>query len=221
MNSNRRSKEAATGGSVLPHRAVRVLVCADDATAVESALDAAGYAVCTKSACDAAQRLIGADPPQFALVDTTSRVLDANRLASSLAAVHVPFVLISTADDRTLVQRAIDTGAMACFVKPLDVSVLVPAIAVWMARAADVKRLTDAERSLRNAIKTSRAVGTAVGILMERGGINAESAFETLRRQARRERLSMRCLADRTVDQRVADTDHRKPSEVGGKLLPA
>ena len=55
---------------------------------------------------------------------------------------------------------------------------------------------------MRDALQTSRAVGTAVGILMERDGVDADSAFETLRRQARDERVDVRRLAARLVEGR-------------------
>lgn len=230
MGTSRRSTEAGTGSSRAPlrpglanpaaagpGRTARILLCEADvraAAAARSVLETAGYAVCTARRGDAADPSIELDPPGFALVDARASSFDPAGIAPRLAAAHIPFVLTSAADDATLVQRAIDSGAIGCFYKPLDVAALVPAIAVWMVRAAELKRLADAERSLRVALQTSRGVGTAVGILMERHGRNVEDAFESLRRQARRERLSVRRLAARIVGERCASADLLSP---GGK----
>jgi hypothetical protein len=88
-------------------------------------------------------------------------------------------------------------------------------------RAAQIHRLAEVERSLRNALLASRTVGTAVGILMERGGVNADSAFETLRRRARHDRLSVRRLAARIVGDSPAQSDAEAPSGARGECLSA
>jgi AmiR/NasT family two-component response regulator len=205
-------------------RVLRVLLCSDDAAAVEMArarLEASGFAVCVATGHEAAGPLVDLEPPDFAVLDRSSRSVDADGLAARLAAAGIPFLFTSAMDDASLVRRAIDTGAMACFTKPLDPSVLVPAIPVWMARAAQIHRLAEVERSLRNALLASRTVGTAVGILMERGGVNADSAFETLRRRARHDRLSVRRLAARIVGDSPAQSDAEAPSGTRGECLSA
>jgi AmiR/NasT family two-component response regulator len=201
MGPGHQSREAQTGRSLGP----RVLLCEADTRAAEvarTALEAAGYVVRPVHPRDASDLSVEVDPPDFALVETCSSTFDPAGLAPRLAAAHIPFVLTSAADDGSLVQRALDSGAIGCFFKPLDVSALAPAIAVWIARAAELKRLTELERSLRAALQSSRGVSTAVGILMERHCLDADGAFESLRRQARQERLSVRSLAARIVDER-------------------
>jgi AmiR/NasT family two-component response regulator len=189
---------------------LRVLLFSDDAAAAgtaRAALQASGFAACVVNGREAADRLIDLEPPDFAVLDRSSRNEDADALATRLAAAGIPFLFASGADDASLVQRAIDTGAMACFTKPLDPAVLGPAIPVWMARATQIHRLTEVERSLRHALLASRTIGTAVGILMERGGVEADSAFETLRRRARHDRLSVRRLAARIVGDSPAQSE--------------
>lgn len=236
MGASRRSTNAGTGGSIAPlrpgaagpattgpGRTARILLCEADpraAAAARTAFEAAGYAVCPPQGRDATDPWIEVDPPDFAWVDVGSSRFDPTGLVPRLAAARIPFVLTSAAGDATLVQRAIDSGAIGCFFKPLDVSALVPAIAVWMARAAELTRLTDVERSLREALQTGRAVGTAVGVLMERRGLDAAGAFESLRRQARHERLSVRRLAARIVGERSASADKPQPVEARDKPLP-
>jgi AmiR/NasT family two-component response regulator len=201
MGPGHPSREAQTGRSLRR----RVLLCESDAGAAavaRTALEAAGYEVCPVHPRDATDLSVEVDAPDFAWVDVGSSSFEPAGLARRLAADRIPFVLTSAADDGSLVQRAIDSGAIGCFFKPLDVSAIVPAIAVWMARAAELKRLAEVEQSLRDALHAGREVSTAVGILMERHGLDAKGAFESLRRQARQERLSVRSLAARIVDER-------------------
>jgi AmiR/NasT family two-component response regulator len=223
MGASRRSTDAGTcssRGPVRPGaqgpaatatvRPARILLCEADTRAAQTAraaLEAAGYAVSLAPPRDATDPSIEVDPPDFALLDIRSSSFDPTGLAARLAAARIPFVLTSAADDATMVHRAIDSGAIGCFFKPLDISALVPAIPVWIARAAELNRLADVERSLRDALQSSRSVSTAVGILMERSGLDAQEAFEALRRQARHDRLSVQRLAARIVGGRAAIAD--------------
>jgi AmiR/NasT family two-component response regulator len=49
------------------------------------------------------------------------------------------------------------------------------------------------------ALREHRAIGMAVGMLMERHQLSAELAFDALRRQARSERVKVAQLASRIV----------------------
>lgn len=207
MDTKRRPGDAGPGRATASGSRPRVLLCVADAGACEAArtaLEAAGYAVCTSSdraaTCEP-------DPPAFALLDLDTDRNDTMELAPRLAAAGVPFVFTAAAGDDTLTQRAVDAGAIGCFVRPIDVSILVPSIAAWQAHAAELRRLVGQERALRDALQTSRQVGTAVGMLMQREGIDAERAFDMLRRRARDERLSVRRVAARIVEQRSAGPD--------------
>ena len=69
--------------------------------------------------------------------------------------------------------------------KPLTVKQLVLAIESTLARAGDIAKLKEQEENLAAALKQSRDISVAIGMLMERYGITAEDAFEKLRAHAR------------------------------------
>jgi AmiR/NasT family two-component response regulator len=116
-------------------------------------------------------------------------------LAKKLAASGVPFAVLAAHDDASLRQSAIQTGAQAYFVQPLDPSVLVPSIGAWVARAAELRELARERESWLQSLRSSRSISTAVGVLMERHRLSAAQAFDTLRRQARQERIQLAQLA--------------------------
>jgi two-component system, response regulator PdtaR len=231
LDTNRRSNNAGTDRSapsvrrsgerpatIEGERRACVLLGESDHGAGEVAratLEAAGYSVWTVRDREATGPSIELDPPDFALVDVGSDLAGTTELLARLAVAGVPFVLTATSEDATLIQRSIDAGAIGCFRKPVDVAILVPSIPVWMARAAQLVRFMERDRSMRAALQSSRHVGTAVGILMARYGIDAKRAFDSLRRGARDERISVRSLASRIVEG-TAETCSRA-REVGAR----
>ena len=112
----------------------------------------------------------------------------------------MPFGVLSARDDAAQVERAIESGAMGCIFTPLDVSIVVPSIGPWVARAVELRQLRDDKQSLQAALRHNRSIGTAVGLLMERHGLTLTDAFEALRRHARSERRSVAALAADIVD---------------------
>ena len=181
----------------------RVLLCEKDreiVRSITSVLEAAGFDVLPVSDPRAAAwDDTRAPPPDFALLDTSARHGDDMALARRLSDAHVPFVVLSAHGDGALVERAIEAGALACFFKPFDVSIIVPSIRAWIARAPELVNLLQERHSLLEALRHHRSIGTAVGVIMERHGLTPDGAFEALRRQARNERQSMAKLGSAIV----------------------
>lgn len=101
---------------------------------------------------------------------------------------RTPFVYLSAFNDQTTVQQATDSGALGYLVKPLDIGRILPTIQAALARAEDVHALHRNEQHLNNALKGSRDISMAMGILMERNRITSQQAFELIRSSARNQR---------------------------------
>lgn len=184
-----------------------VLVCSTDIEtlrSIASVLEAAGLEAQRVQQAHEALQDANAPRPDFALLDTCSWDAEALALAHRLAQARVPFVVLSGREDTALVERAIVAGAMGCFFKPLDVRVIVPSIGAWIARAGELSQLRSTQQSLLESLRDHRGIGAAVGVIMERHRLTAEAAFDTLRRQARRERQSVAKLAQEIVAGTVA-----------------
>ena len=178
----------------------RILVCEDDpevVAAVALALESGGFDVLPVSHAGAAWN--DTRPPDFALLDISPPHRNDMALARQLAHAHIPFIVLSARHDTTLVERAIEAGAMGCFFKPVDVAVIVPSIRAWIACASELSQLRREQRTLLAALHHRRSVGTAVGVIMERHGLTPVDAFEALRRHARSERQSVASLASAIV----------------------
>lgn len=156
-------------------------------TALAGELQAAGYEV----------RHEAGPAPDFALLELPFADM---RQAAALREAGTAFAVVAAREDAAQLRHAVDAGALGCFVKPLDVSVIVSSISAWIARAAELRALLHERQSALQALRDSRAIGTAVGVLMERHGLSARQAFDALRRQARDQRTALVRLARAIVD---------------------
>lgn len=178
----------------------RVLICEEDAeviSSIASVLEADGFG--TLQVSHAGATWDDARSPDFALLDILSPHGNDMALAQRLSDARVPFVVLSAHGDGELVGRAVESGAMGCFFKPLDVSIIVPSIRAWIARATELVNLRQERQSLLEALGHHRHIGAAVGVIMERHGLTLDGAFDALRRQARNERQSVAKLASAIV----------------------
>lgn len=183
---------------------VRVLICEHDRplrSPMAAGLEAAGFVVLP---CDE-PFAAGRPAPDIAVIDLTLSPLPQLHLAGialaeRLSLANVPFVFVTEHRDEELIRLAVQTGAIGYFVKPIDLALLGPSIHTWLAWAATARRQREQQAALLGALKDGRCIGTAVGILSERHRLTPEAAFDTLRRQARRERRALAKFAAGVVE---------------------
>jgi response regulator NasT len=141
--------------------------------------------------------------PDLALLDVglpgISGIDFARWLKSTL---NVPFLFLSAFNDTETVNAAVELGALGYLVKPLDVLQVLPSIRTALQRAAELKQLYKSELDLGLALKTSRHISMAIGLLMQRFGTNGDETFEALRSYCRSERKPMRDVAELVVEHR-------------------
>jgi len=175
------------------------LLLADDEPLVlatlAGALERAGFDVAT--ATEAGEALERARTAAFSLAVLDYAIPGQNglELAVALSQLHVPFVFLSAYSDEQLVARAVDAGALAYLVKPVDPDRLVPTVRTAVHRAREIAALVGEKERLSQAIVTNREVSVAVGLIMAQRGLPRQSAFELLRQHARRTRRAIRDLA--------------------------
>lgn len=87
--------------------------------------------------------------------------------------------------------------------------VLAGQAAVVLANAATLKSAELANRHLREALATRDVIGQAKGILMERQGIDAERAFDVMRRASQRSDRKLRDIAAEVVERAARRGDNR------------
>lgn len=107
----------------------------------------------------------------------------------------MPFLYLSAYGQADIVKSAAEHGALGYLVKPLNIPQILPSIEAALARAAEIGKLRDTEAQLNEALANSREIGMAVGLLMERGHLDREEAFEALRDYARSQRRKLQDIA--------------------------
>lgn len=180
-----------------------ILVVDDDRLVLASlvqGLRSAGYRVSEASRGEEALDLAANEPPDLALLDVRMPGMDGIDLGEHLARrFGVPFLYLSAYGEMELVERAVSLGALGYLVKPLDISQILPSIEAALTRAAEMRRLRETEAQLVAALEGDREISVAVGILMERRGLDRQQAFEMLRAAARAQQRKLRDVAAEVV----------------------
>lgn len=109
------------------------------------------------------------------------------------------FVFLSAFGDESVVRDAADAGALGYLVKPVDIPQLVPFIEAAMARGREIDMLRGTTEQLEQALKVEQKTRTAVGIIMERKGLDRQEAFDLLRARARSQRRKIGEVADELI----------------------
>ena len=185
-------------------RQIRLLLVDDDRLilgTLSSELRSQGYFV--EVASNAAAALAAAEslPIDLALLDVRMPGMSGIELGRKLLAERqVPFIFLSAFDDRATVERGIAEGALGYVVKPVDVVQLVPTITAALARARELKVLSDLKEQLEAALQGDRNINVAVGILMERLSLPRDEAFRRLRTSARNQGKTLETIAATIVN---------------------
>jgi AmiR/NasT family two-component response regulator len=181
----------------------RILVVDDDRlilATLSKGLRQAGYEVGEANSGDDALRLTDELKPDLALLDIRMPGMSGVELAQHLVGKRIPFIFLSAYGDPEIVRQATELGALGYLVKPLDLPQVIPSLEAALARAREIRALHDKESQLSSALESGREASTAVGILMERRGLDRKEAFEALREHARAQRRRLNDAAAELVE---------------------
>jgi AmiR/NasT family two-component response regulator len=160
-----------------------------------------GYRITDASSGEEALRLAGQLRPDLALLDMRMPGISGIAVAEQLASVHgIPFMFLSAYGDQDIVEQATRCGALGYLVKPLDVPQIIPSVEAALARAREIHSLRETQAQLNVALESGRETSMAVGILMERSGLDRKEAFEVLRAYARSRRTRLGDTAAEVVN---------------------
>lgn len=181
-----------------------ILVVDDDRlilAMIGKGLRKAGYRVSEAGSGEEALRLATEGQPDLALLDVRMPGMSGLEVAEQFRRTHdIPFVFLSAYGDEDIVKQAAQHGALGYLVKPLDITQIVPEIEAALARARDIRALREKESQLTTALEGGRETSMAVGILMERRGLDRKEAFEMLRDYARSHRRRLEDAAAEVIN---------------------
>lgn len=164
-------------------------------------LSDAGYRVLAADSGEMAKQLCSDNRPDMALLDISLGGISGMDVARWLkTTMGVPCVFLSAYSDQETVGAAADIGALGYLVKPLDVQQVLPAIRTALLRSEEIQKLHQTEIDLSTALKTSRSISMAIGLLMQRFDTGADETFEALRAYCRSNRKRMVEVAEQIVE---------------------
>lgn len=183
----------------LPEEPARVVVADDDPLIVElfaGWLRDSSYEVIEANDGPSALNSCVAHQPDLVVMDYDMPGYSGGELASFIVSqTGAPLIFVSRHDEPAIVKSAIDAGAHAYLVKPVEETQFLTTVRTALERGREMRELRSNSDKLHRALEAGRAVNMATGLLMGRFGIAQRDAFERLRRQARSTRTRLEDVA--------------------------
>jgi two-component system, response regulator PdtaR len=164
-------------------------------------LEATGHEVCgrAKDGVEAVE-LARALRPDAAVLDVKMPRLDGIGAARRILEERpIPIVVISAYTERTLVERAAESGVFGYLAKPFRAEDVAPALATAVARFEELAAVREQAATLADALAARKAIERAKGILMEREQLSEQDAFVRLRSASQVSGKPMRVIAEAVI----------------------
>jgi response regulator NasT len=185
---------------------MRVLIADDEALTrmgLRTMLRAMGHTL-SGAAADglSAFRLACETRPDLAILDIKMPGMDGLAVAEAIAEqCPIPVVMLTAYSERDLVERAASTETVQAYlVKPIREADLAPTIELAAVRFAEWQALCQEAANRQEALESRAVVARAKRLLMQREGLTEHEAFLKIQHRARRERRTMRQVAEETLE---------------------
>ena len=184
---------------------MRILIADDESIirlGLRKMLQEAGHEVITASDGRTAVRQARDLAPDLAVLDGKMPGYDGLEAARRIVSERpIPVILLTAYAQQDLVQRAARAPIMAYLLKPVKESELLASIEIASTRFAERLKMAQETAQLRQSLDSRKAVERAKGLLMARDGLSEEDAYRHIQAQARRQRRSMRAVAEEILQQ--------------------
>ena len=185
-----------------------VLVVSDDpqlCAEIRAAVAAAGHRNHCVSSAAAARGVAASRAVNLALVDAVLPDGDGVLLGQQLSQERrIPCLQIADGSESETLARAVAAGALNVLLKPVGIVQLRLAIDVALVRARETYKLERSVERLSAEFNLKKIVSVAVGMAMERHGIEETEAFEMLLFAARARQLKLADFCRQFVDNHTA-----------------
>jgi AmiR/NasT family two-component response regulator len=184
---------------------VRILIADDEALTrmgLRTMLREMGHTVVAAAADGAtALQLAGEMHPDLAILDIKMPGMDGLAVAQAIAEqCPLAVVMLTAYSERDLVERAAATETVQAYlVKPIREADLAPAIELAAARFAEWQALRQEAADRHEAMASRVVVDQAKRLLMQRNGLTERDAFLEIQHRARRQRQTMRRVAEEVL----------------------
>ena len=179
---------------------MRILVADDESIirmGLRKILQQAGHEVIVAPDGRTAVRMARDLAPELAVLDVKMPGYDGLEAARRIVAERpIPVILLTAYSQRDLVEQAARSPVMAYLVKPVKESELLATIEVAATRFAERLKMAQETAQLRESLSARKVIERAKGLLMARDGLDEEQAYRHIQSLARRQRCSMRAVAE-------------------------
>jgi AmiR/NasT family two-component response regulator len=186
---------------------VRLLIADDEALTrmgLRTMLVEMGHTI-TGAAADGvtALRLACETRPDLAILDIKMPGMDGLDVAEAIAGeCPLPVVMLTAYSERDLVERAAATETVQAYlVKPIRETDLAPTIELAAARFAEWQALRQEAADRQEALESRAVVARAKRLLLQRDGLTEREGFLKIQHRARRERRTMRQVAEEILQE--------------------
>ncbi|WP_449240859.1 ANTAR domain-containing response regulator [Desulfoscipio gibsoniae] len=146
-------------------------------------------------------KLVRGRQPDLLIIDTSlpggmdglqvAKIMHEDKLA--------PVIATSATGRHGILERAKEARVSALFIKPVEETILLPAVELAMANYQEISALEKKIKELQETLETRKAVERAKGILMETQGLTEAEAFKRMQRQSMNKRVSIRLVAEAVI----------------------
>jgi AmiR/NasT family two-component response regulator len=184
---------------------MRILIAEDESLirmGLRHILEEAGYQVVAAPDGPTAVRLARQTGPDLAILDIKMPGQDGLEVAQRIYTHRpLPIVILTAYGDRELIEEATNLPIMAYLIKPVKERELLATVEIATARFAEHRWLWQQTNELEDQLTARKVVERAKGVLMARASLSEEEAYRYIQHQARRERRSMRYVAEAILNQ--------------------
>lgn len=185
---------------------MRILIADDESLirmGLRKILEEAGHeVVATAQDGRTAVRMARDLDPELAILDVKMPGYDGLEAARRIVAERpIPIVLLTAYGQRDLVEAATRAPVMAYLVKPVKEAELLATIEIAATRFAERLTMAEQQATLRDELDDRKIIERAKGLLMARDGLSEEDAHRHIQSLARRQRRTMRAVAERILNE--------------------
>ena len=184
---------------------LRAIICEDEGVTVmqiKKGLQRAGYEVVGEAVeggrgVELAREL----EPDFILMDLTMPGMDGITATHKIMEERpVPIIMLTAYSDNESVERALEAGACAYLVKPIDSTQLIPAVITAIARFEMMENVRRENATVKDALETRKLVERAKGIVMDRRTLSEADAFRHMQKMSRDKCQTMKATAQQIIE---------------------
>lgn len=135
-------------------------------------------------------------PSDLAILDIEMPFTNGLQAAATMSRIRpLPIIILTAYGQDSLIEKASDLPIHGYLIKPVAPQALSAAIAVAVKRFADAQQLAVEKSALEDKLESRKIIDRAKGKLMAQG-MSEEEAYQTLQREARQTRRSVRQVAE-------------------------